>query len=107
MSEYVPDPYALTLLGLAAFRIWKLIADDTILDRPRRWVLAKFGPVQSKRWEYWHLFVTCPWCAGFWITFVLWTWWLRYPDQTLVFCGLWALSAIVGLLASAHDKLVT
>lgn len=91
-------PWHFALLTLLTFRVWKLLADDEILDGPRNWVLSRL----DARWE---LFITCPWCAGFWLSgaalglYALsgageWPGWL-------VGAGLWfALSGAVGLLAT-------
>jgi len=95
----IPEPWTFALLALAAFRIWKLIADDRILDRPRDWVL---GHIDVKRGgTYWSDFLTCPWCAGFWIV-LAWTvaWWIE--ADTLVVAVPFAISAVVGLLGTAY-----
>ncbi len=55
------------MLVLAAFRTWRLIAEDTIFDRPRKRFL-KALPAG----EYW---VTCPWCSGAWVAL---GWWLAW-----------------------------
>lgn len=99
----IPEPWEFALLALAAFRFWKLLADDRILDRPRDWLLAKFPTDQRE--TYWADFLVCPWCAGFWIVLTWWAAWLIWPHGVLVFAGLWALSAAVGLAASVLDKL--
>ena len=101
----VPEVWELILLGLAAGRLWKVIGDDRILDRPRDWALAKLGSDDQE--AYWGDFLVCPWCAGFWISLVLWTAWLIWPYGTLVFCGLWAISALVGLFGVTVDKLTS
>jgi hypothetical protein len=44
----IPEPWEFALLALAAFRIWKLVGDDAVLDRPRDAVLAKL----SDTWDY-------------------------------------------------------
>ena len=79
----IPDWYELVLLGLAAWRIFQLIAEDTILDGPRRYVTARLDP----KWE---LFIECPYCAGFWI-WVAWltAWWIdeRVLYAAVVFGG--------------------
>ena len=43
----VPNWYELALLSLAAWRIFHLVSDDDILDRPRRWVL-RLDPAWEK-----------------------------------------------------------
>ena len=93
-----PGPWAFALLALAAFRVWKLAADDAILDRPRDWLLARAGTSSKLA-----LFLVCPWCAGFWITVAWWAAWWTWPHWTLAAAAPFALSAAVGLLASALD----
>jgi Protein of unknown function (DUF1360) len=74
----IPDWYSLLLVAFAAWRSFQLLAFDDILNRPRRWLL-KLDPEWEKEGdevgdEYrlkWALFITCPYCAGFWIS-ILW-----------------------------------
>lgn len=74
-----PSLYVFLLLGLAAWSLFHLLAHDDILDAPRRRVLRlgrewqKDGdPVPEGYRLEWALFLTCPYCAGFWI----WIGWL-------------------------------
>jgi hypothetical protein len=82
------------ILTAAAYRTWRLLAFDTILDIPRQHVQ---GAVRR--------FLECPWCAGFWITAA----WLTplYVDAQLpvwLRCALpWAGSLLVGLTARNLD----
>jgi hypothetical protein len=79
-----PTWYEFVLLGLAAWSVFHLLAHDTILDRPRRAVL-RLGPDWQKDGDpvpenyriEWALFLTCPYCAGFWI-WIGWlvAWWI-------------------------------
>ena len=98
--KYVPDWYALILLALAAWRTFQLIALDDILDRPRRYV-TRLGREWEKEGDRLPLgyrfrlgeFITCPYCAGFWISLVWWGLWLAFGDWTLVAATPWVLSA--------------
>ena len=95
----IPGVWAFALLALAAFRTWKLIGDDRILDRPRDWVLERLDTRRGH--TYWGDFLTCPWCAGFWIVLAWWAaWWAT--DDTLVVATPFAISAVVGILGTAH-----
>ena len=76
----MPSPFEALLLGLAAWRVWHLLADDLILDRPRRYV--------TDRWDKTEDFIECPFCLGFWVAlawlgaFALWeegTLWATVP----------------------------
>lgn len=97
MSWRVPDWWAFVLLALAAFRVFRLIAEDAILDRPRDRVTGRLG-------EKSELFIVCPWCLGFWIALAWWLAWIPWPHGTLVVATPAALSAIVGLVSSRLDS---
>jgi hypothetical protein len=89
----VPSWYELVLLGLAAYRTWKLIAEDTITEGLRkRWL---------GRRAKWGVFVNCPWCAGFWVSLAWWGAWQAWPHGTLVAATVFTLSLIVGVLGWA------
>ena len=96
----IPDWYEAALLALAAWRIFQLIAFDSILDGPRRYVTRlgkqweKEGDAVPKEYrEKWGLFLTCPYCLGFWITLAWWGAWQIWPHGTLVAAALFALHA--------------
>ena len=98
----VPDWYALLLVGIAAWRTFQLLAHDDITERPRRWALRmgkewqKQGdPVPDDYRLKWALFLTCPYCAGFWIGVVWWIAWQITPFWTEVFAVPFVLNAIV------------
>jgi hypothetical protein len=87
----IPDWYEIILLSLAAWRIFQLIAFDSILDQPRRYVTRlgkkweKEGDALPKEYrEKWALFLQCPYCLGFWLGLVWWGAWLIWPYETLV-----------------------
>lgn len=65
---------------------------------PRAWALRRLDGKGE-------LFLTCPWCAGFWIALGWYAAWQAWEDGTLVVAAAFALSAAVGLVASAHDKM--
>lgn len=96
MTFAVPGWWAFVLLALAAFRLFRLIAEDSLLDRPRDALTGRLG-------EKAELFVVCPWCLGFWITAGWWLAWLVWPHWALVAATPLALSATVGLAASRLD----
>lgn len=97
----IPAPWAFALLALAAFRIWKLIGDDAVLDKPRDWVIVRL----EQRAEWLDYFITCPWCAGFWMAALWWLAWLAWPHGAVVVAVPFALSAVVGYLGVVIDKL--
>ena len=87
----VPNWWSATLLALAAWRIFHLLAFDTIFDSPRRKLLRlnktwkQEGDATGENYrEAWGLFITCPYCAGFWIALAWWGAWQIWPHGTLV-----------------------
>ena len=90
----IPSWYALILLTLAAYRTWRLLAEDTILDRPRSRLIRREGVSE---------FVSCPWCLGFWLAVVWWAAWWAWPHGVLVAAAPFAVSALVGLFALVVD----
>lgn len=101
----IPSPWVFALLALASFRVWKLIADDSLLDRPRAQVLKRL----DGKWE---LFLTCPWCAGFWISLGAYAGWIALGPGRWATGELWlgaatvlAISAATGLIASTYETL--
>jgi hypothetical protein len=96
----VPDWWSFVILALAVFRIYRLIAEDDILDRPRRYV-TRLGDKWEKEGdptppgyrERLGNFVTCPYCLGFWIALAFWGAWQIEPHGTLVFAAPWVISA--------------
>ena len=110
MSPDIPGWYELVLLALAAFRVYRLIGEDDILDRPRRYLLRlgsdwrqQGDPVPKNYRAKWGAFITCPWCAGFWISIAWWVAWQLYEEWTLWAAAPWAISAIVALVAKNLD----
>lgn len=96
-----PRPWEATLLAAAAFRTWKLLSDDKILDRPRYAVLNRIQDrYGDDAVDEASDFLSCPWCSGFWITAGWWAAWQRSPERATAAAVPWALSAAVG--AAAH-----
>lgn len=91
MTWQIPDWWAVALLSLAAFRLWRLLAEDTILDGPR----AKLVRYRE--------FVTCPWCLGAWVAIGWWLAWCAWPHWSLIVATPFAISALVGLVAANID----
>ena len=109
-----PSLWVFVLLALAVFRVFRLIAEDTILNYPRRKVLRlaesweKEGddPGDDYRVE-WGIFITCPWCLGFWLSGVALALYCLIIEWVGVFSFLvcwFALSATVALIAKNLDR---
>jgi Protein of unknown function (DUF1360) len=90
MSDYLPNWYELLILAIAAWRTFQLVAEDDILDAPRRKLLRlgdweKDGDdVPDDYRTNWGAFLTCPYCAGFWISLLWFLAWLAFGDWALV-----------------------
>jgi hypothetical protein len=96
--------WTLVLLGLAAYRIYRLLAMDTLLDTPRAWLVGLGGwkegqPVPRGYRHRIAEFLVCAWCLGFWLSLAWWGAWQQWPHGTLVAAAPFAISAVVGLLA--------
>lgn len=104
----IPNPWEGALLGLAAWRVFRLVADDRIADRPRAWLLGVPGwngegdPPAGYRDGLAYL-LTCPYCAGFWIACAWWGAWLLGGDWVLAAATPWAISAAPPLLETLRD----
>lgn len=101
----VPNWWETLLLLAAAYRFWRLLSFDTITERPRTWVLERIAD-NKKRDDYWGIFLTCPWCAGAWITAAAlaaycavygWIGWFNFGAHWF------AMSLAVGLIGSKVD----
>ena len=96
----VPGWWDATLLALAAWRLFHLLAYDDILDRPRRYI-TRLAPTWrqegdstgEKYREKLGDFLTCPYCAGWWIALGWWIAWQLWPHGTLIAAVPFALSA--------------
>lgn len=102
----VPDWWEAALLALASWRVFQLVAFDNVLDQARRYVTRAGSEWQPEMSDVdaarvvpanyrgnLAVFLTCPYCAGFWIVVLWWLAWLAWPDGTLFFAAPWALSA--------------
>jgi hypothetical protein len=105
----LPSPWIALILAAASFRIWKLLAEDEILERPRRWIVRL-----DREWEEgltlpddYRLglakFITCPWCFGFWVTVVLWIIWQIEPHWTEILAVPFGFSAALGIISEKLD----
>lgn len=92
----IPGWLPLFVLALAVFRVYRLIAEDDILDGPRDRLLDK---LEDERLEKLDKLITCPWCLGFWLSVLAWVAWLITPSWTVGLALPWALSALVAFLA--------
>ncbi len=115
--DVIPPIYQFALLALAAYRIWRLLAEDEILEWPRRYLVRlpqTWDEGDSIPRAYRNKladFLTCPWCLGFWVSLGSYVGWMLTlgdtPDSVsdvFVALGIWfALSAVVGIIRSQLD----
>lgn len=103
----IPNWYTLILLGLAAWRVYELLANDDILDRPRCWVLRldpnweEPQPVGEHYRYALARFIRCARCFGFWVAVSWWVAWLIFPHATTIVAVPFAVSTIIIALATS------
>lgn len=102
MSD-IPSVWEFALLAGAAFRVWRLLAADAILDRPRDWLTRRAKAEAGEHREEVDIFLHCPWCLGFWITVAWWGAWLIWPHATVLIAVPFAANALVALVAQNLD----
>lgn len=103
MIDFLP----LIVLALAAFRITRYLVIDTMIAGARNKfhaVLINRAQKQGKLrylWEKLYDLTSCSWCAGFWVTFVLYwlyTWDSPADWNQLDYINLFAIAGIQGML---------
>jgi hypothetical protein len=90
------DALLLVAMSLFAWRVWRFVAEDTFapVRVPRESFIRRVGE------DHWSVeLLTCPWCAGGWISFatVAAVWAVRPLPLPALWFG--AVSALVGLVA--------
>ena len=98
----VPDWWEAILLAAAAWRVFYLLGEDDLLDRPRRYV-TRLGKAWQNEGDTvpsdYRLrlgkFLQCPNCLGFWVTLAWWGAWEVWPTETLIAAVPFMLSAAV------------
>jgi hypothetical protein len=119
-----PSWWEFVLLGLAAFRVYRLIARDTVTEPIREAisypdaaavslddsadrieVVGEGFPSLPKSWRvYLSTLLRCPWCMGFYVSVAWWIFWLVAPHAALWLATPWAIAAVVALLAKNLDS---
>lgn len=87
------------VLGLATYRLTRLIIRDEILSTPRNFFWKKFPPEKSLL----GYLLTCPWCISIWVASIIQISSIINPEVTYAVGIVFALSAIAGLL-TAHEE---
>jgi hypothetical protein len=105
----VPSPWAALILVAAAYRLWRLLAEDTILNTPRRRLVnlpldwEEGEPVPDDYRIGLANFISCPACFGFWISLSVWLLWEANAHWTEVFSMPFAISAAVIVVRARLD----
>ena len=108
MDDLIPTWWEFVLASLAVYRLWRLLAEDDILEPLRRKALRYVGwkvgdDLPADYRGRWAEFLTCPWCAGFCLSLLAWLFWLLAPSLALVVATPFAVSAVVGLIRRNLD----
>lgn len=113
----IPPLYQFLLLSLIAYRAWHLLAEDEILETPRRHLVRlpndwnEGSPIPLAYREKLASFINCPWCLGAWTSLLAYIGWMatvgQWPNSVSDFfiaIGIWfAISCVVGLIRSKLD----
>jgi hypothetical protein len=105
-----PDWWAVLLLAGASFRMWRLLAEDTIFDTARRrlmrlptgWVDG--DPIPPEYRAGWAEWLTCGWCSGLFVSAGWLAAWYAWEDGTTTAAALLTISAAVGFAAEASGR---
>jgi uncharacterized protein DUF1360 len=104
-----PSPLVCALLALAAFRSWRLLAQDTFppIMKARAWAVGYRGEVftygESRPLvarETLAEWIQCAWCSGLWLAAGWYGAWLLWPRGSIYAAAPMALSAAAGIIAS-------
>lgn len=102
----VPGWWETLLLVAATYRVWRLVAFDTVTDGVRARVFPaskRPGGELVRRWQRWLEFLQCPWCAGFWLSLAAWGAWQLWPHGTMVVAAPLVISMLVGVIPRNLD----
>lgn len=105
----VPSPWVALLLVAGTYRLWRLLSEDTILDRPRRWLVrlprdwSEGDPIPRSYRSGLAEFITCTWCLGFHISWIVWLIWEIEPHWTEILLIPFAISTAVGIVRVKLD----
>jgi hypothetical protein len=91
--------FEFVILALATYRITRLVTRDVITEGFRNWFWTKFPP-ESKKLGY---LLTCEWCLSIWVASLLVAS-AMITSVTIAVAGVFALSAVAGLLTAYEDK---
>lgn len=109
----IPTPWEAAVLALGAFRIVRLIGWDdlppieNLRNRITGMTVYNNSTDSGRHYRYRRPvlahFLGCAFCQGFWVTAGVYGLWLLEPYWTLRIATLFALAAVVGLIAKNWD----
>lgn len=119
----IPHPWQAIVLGLAAFRVVRIMGWDTlgVVVRARAWAVgeqavtrgstnARMGLTSERveveftyRRQWLHELLSCGYCSGMWISLAWYGAWLVWPSWSLLVAFPFALSAFVGTWSRMLD----
>lgn len=121
INGFISHPILLLILTVGAFGWWRLIALDTVFDRPRNWFWQKFpfegytsderpssgrnvfsgGTWYCQKGRWISELIRCPWCLGWWIAVTQFVCYLLNPTLVLAFAFLHLCRVVAAL---CHHK---
>lgn len=98
MSSII-DPFSLIILGLAVYRVCRLIIEDQIFSRVRDAIWEKYPPTHGLGY-----LLTCYWCTSIWVASLFVVLYMIIPTPTMVTALALAVSAIAGFIAARVNR---
>ena len=92
------NTFTFIILCLAVYRFTRFITTDTIFNSARKRLWRRFPPETTKL----GYFSTCPWCISVWLASLTYFSYTIFPQATYAVCGVFAISAVVGLLSDRY-----
>jgi len=85
---------------LAVARITRLLVEDKVTVRLRRWVIRRWGEESLPAY-----FIHCPWCMSFWVGLVIMPIAVAWPNRWMLGAfAVLASSYITGILAAREER---
>lgn len=85
------------ILGLATYRLTRLVTTDTIFERVREKVWKRFPPHKGGI----GYLITCNWCASIWVASLVFSMYKISTEPVIFVSTILSLSAFAGFLSRA------
>lgn len=120
LQSLLDSPFTTLLFALGVFGWWRLIARDSILDRPRFWFFMKWphegfvgfqnrpkrglsvysgGSWYCSKGTFWGELIYCPYCLGWWVALLQFGAYVFAPEIVIGLALAHACRIFSGLLA--------